>query len=244
MDSHLRGFQGVSFTSRMRLRVSGHVKRSLISGVILLIPIALTYLVVKFLFDSVDGILRPVAEWVFGRFGIDWTPPGPGLVLAVILIYLAGAFVAFGLGRRLVERSQGAVIRVPFVGMIYSAANQLVESFSGTKETGFKRVVLIEFPRDRVWSLGFLTEIATVRKGEKMAVVYIPTAPMPSSGFMALIPLEDVLDTDLSMPDAMQMVFSAGIVSPESINTTKIDVPTLETEARQWHSTSSRHADP
>lgn len=215
--------------------LAGHLRLSLITGMLLLIPVALTYLIVRFLFDAVDGVLKPLGEWVLERFGIDWTLPGPGLILAVILIYFAGAFVALRLGRRIVERGQGVVRRVPFVGTIYSASRELVESFSGTKETGFKRVVLIEFPRDRVWSLGFLTDIASVRGGQRMAVVYIPTAPLPSSGFMVLIPLEDVLDTDLTVPIAMQMVFSAGIVSPESIHTSKIDVPTLEAEVPHGH---------
>ena len=213
----------------------GHARLSLITGTIFLIPVALTYLIVRFLFDAVDGVLQPLGEWVFEQFGLDWTLPGLGLVLAVILAYFAGALVALRLGRRLVVRGQGAARRVPFVGTIYSAATELVESFSGTKETGFKRVVLIEFPRDGVWSLGFLTDIATVREGERMAVVYVPTAPLPSSGFMALIPLENVLDTDLTVPAAMQMVFSAGIVSPESIHTSKIDVPTLESEVPHGH---------
>ncbi len=230
-------------------RLVGHVRLSLITGLILLIPVALTYLILRFMFDVVDGVLKPWLEWILERFGVDWTVPGPGFALALILIYLAGVFVAFKVGHfkvghMVVGKVQTTALRVPFVGTIYSATRQLVESFSGSTETGFKRVVLIEFPREHVWSLGFLTDIVTVHGVDRMAMVYVPTAPLPNSGFMALIPFEDVLDTDLSVPVAMQMVFSAGIVSPESIHTRKIDVPTLETEVRHWHQDVQRKEGP
>ena len=223
--------------------VTRHVRLSLITGTLLLIPVALTYLIARFIFDVVDGVLKPLVEWVLERFGVDWTVPGPGIVAALLLIYLIGVFVAFRLGHRVVEKAQAALLRIPFIGTIYSASRQLVESFSGTQETGFKRVVLIEFPRESVWSVGFLTDIITVHGVERMAMVYIPTAPLPNSGFLALIPFEDVLDTDLTVPVAMKMVFSAGIVSPASILTSKIDVRTLEAQVPHGHRDPSNHPD-
>ena len=129
--------------------VTGHIRRSLIAGLILLIPAALTYLVVRFVFDVVDGVLKPWIEWILEQFGVDWTLPGPGVAAAVILIYLAGVFVAFRIGRMIVGKSQAAVLEIPFVRSIYSAARQLVESFSGSTETGFKRVVIHSISKGR-----------------------------------------------------------------------------------------------
>ena len=125
------------------------------------------------------------------------------------------------------------LLRIPFVGTIYSANRQLVESFSGTSVTGFKRVVLVQFPRAGSWSLGFLTGITDADGVDRLIMTYVPTAPLPNSGFVVLMPPKDVLDTDLTVPDAMQLIFSGGIVSPRTIRTRKIDVAEVESQMRQ-----------
>jgi len=205
-----------------------HFQRTLISGLLLLIPVALTYLIVSFLFDLVDGLLRPAMRWAFEQFGVDWTLPGPGFLAAVLLIYLVGLITAFGLGRWAVDRARALLFRVPFVGAIYSTTNQLMESFSGTSSTGFQRVVLVEFPREKTWSLGFLTGLSDTEGVGKLIMAYVPTAPFPNSGFVIFLPTESVLDTNLSVPEAMQIVFSGGVVSPAAIKTSKIDIMQLE----------------
>ncbi len=217
----------------IRRSLGSHIRGSLISGLLLLLPIALTYLIIRFVFDLVDGVLRPWIEWIVRQFGFDLTLPGPGIVAAVIVVYLIGALVSFRLGRSVVDWARASLLRIPFVGTIYSANRQLVESFSGTSVTGFKRVVLVQFPRADSWSLGFLTGIADADGVERLIMTYVPTAPLPNSGFVVLMPPKDVLDTDLTVPEAMQLIFSGGIVSPRTIRTRKIDVAEVERQMRQ-----------
>ena len=138
--------------SGMQRALTRHFRRTLISGLLLLVPLALTFIIVRFLFDLMDGVLRPWAQWVLEQFGIDWTLPGPGLVAAVILIYVLGLVTALNLGRRVVDRARGSVLRIPLVGAIYSANRQLIESYSGTGAKRFKRVVLAQFPKEDIWS--------------------------------------------------------------------------------------------
>ena len=209
-----------------------HIRQSLVGGLLLLVPVAITYVIIRFLFDLVDGVLGPWIEWLLGQFGIGWTLPGPGVVAAVIIVYMLGTFATFGIGRMAVDRTRTALLRVPLIGTIYSANRQLIESFSGTSVTGFRRVVLVQFPRANAWSLGFLTGITDAVGGDTLIMTYVPTAPLPNSGFVVLMPPEDVLDTDLSVPDAMQLIFSGGIVSPRTIGTKKIDIGEVE---RQIH---------
>ena len=199
----------------------------------LLLPVALTYVIVRFLFDLVDGFLSPWIQWTLERFGIEWTLPGPGVVAAVLIVYLIGAFATFRLGSIVVDWARGSLLRIPFIGTLYSANRQLIESFSGTSVTGFKRVVLVQFPRADVWSLGFLTGVTDAAGVEKLIMSYVPTAPLPNSGFVVLMPPEDVLDTDLTVPDAMQLLFSGGIVSPRTIRTRKIDVAEVERQIQE-----------
>ncbi len=220
--------KGTTSSSKGRLRrnFAGHLRRNLITGSLLLVPIALTYLVVRLIFDVVDGVLGPAIHSIFQRYGLDWNLPGLGVVVVVVLIYLTGFFLANALGRRLVRWSQAAVLRVPLVGTVYAAARKLVESFSGTGQTGFKRVVLVQYPRSGAWSIGFLTGLTKTSEYEQLAVVYVPTSPFPNSGWVAFVPMDQVLDTDISVPTAMQLIFSGGIVSPEGIKTSKLDTET------------------
>ena len=210
-----------------------HIRRSLISGLLLLLPVALTYVIVRFLFDLVDGLLSPWIQWTLGQFGIEWTLLGPGVVAAVLIVYLIGAFATFRLGSIVLDWARSSLLRIPFIGTLYSANRQLIESFSGTSGTGFKRVVLVQFPRADAWSLGFLTGVTDTAGVEELIMTYVPTAPLPNSGFVVLMQPEDVLDTDLSVPDAMQLLFSGGIISPRTISTRKIDIAEVERQIQE-----------
>ena len=207
---------------RIRRRLILHLRGTLIAGALLLIPVALTYLVLLFIYDVVNGVLQPGIERLFEEIGREeWSFPGIGVVAAVILIYIAGGLVAWGLGVRLVRWAQKAAIRVPMIGTVYSASRQLIESFSGGKATGFQRVVMVQYPRRGYWAIGFLTSIITTDKGESLAVVYIPTAPLPNSGWLAVVPFDEVYDTEITPQTAMRFVFSGGIVSPKNVRMTK-----------------------
>lgn len=213
----------MGFGGRIWRGLSGNIRRTLVTGSLMLVPVALTYLLLRLIFDLVNGVLQPGMEWVFAQWGLDWTVPGLGVGAAVLLIYLTGFLLANKVGSKMFGWAQSAALRVPLIGVIYSASHRLVGSFSGAGETGFKRVVMVEYPRLGAWSIGFLTAITTTDSGKQLAVVYIPTAPLPNSGWVAIVPVEQVMDTDMSVPAAMQMVFSGGIVSPQAIKTSRLE---------------------
>ena len=207
---------------RIRHVVTGHTRRTFIAGSLLLIPVALTYLILAFIYDVVNEVLRPGIERLFEEIGREeWSFPGIGVVAAVVLVYVTGVLVAWGLGVRAARWGQDTVARMPVVGTIYSASRQLIESFSGGKATGFQRVVMVQYPRRGYWALGFLTSIITTDEGESLAVVYIPTAPLPNSGWLAVVPFDEVYDTEITPQMAMRFVFSGGIVSPKDVKMTK-----------------------
>lgn len=222
IDDGIDTFVDDGENSPLRKRMLFHIQKTLIAGSLLLIPIALTYMVLRLIFDVVDGVLEPGVDWVIGRFGLDWDIPGVGFAVAVVTIYLAGFFIASALGKSVVAWVQLNTLRIPLIGIVYSATRKLVESFSGKSETGFKRVVLVQYPRVGAWSVGFLTGLTNVTQDQEFAVIYIPTAPLPNSGWVALVPIDEVLDTDMSVKDAMQLVFSGGIVAPSGIRTRKL----------------------
>jgi len=194
-------------------KITGHFTRTLGTGLLLVVPVGITYLVLKLLFDTIDGILQPGIQALVGR-----PIQGLGVIIIVLLVYLAGLLGAFFVGKQLIRLIQAILLRVPIFNTVYSAAKQLIESFSGSSSTGFKRVVLIEYPRPGAWTLGFLTGVTKDEHGNPLAIVYIPTAPTPQSGWVAILPVREVYDTEMSVQEAVRMVLSGGIVAPAQIN--------------------------
>jgi uncharacterized membrane protein len=206
---------------RINTRVARHLQRTLIAGSFLLIPIAITYLILRLSFDTLNGILMPATNWVLTQYSLEWVFPGLGVFVGILLVYLAGLFFANVIGGKIVRWGQNLTVKLPLIGEVYGASRKFVESFSsaGLEQTGFKRVVMAEYPRTGAWSIGFLTGVTDTTNGIRLALVYIPTAPLPNSGWVAAIKFEEVLDTDLTVSQAMQLVFSGGILSPTMIKT-------------------------
>ncbi len=188
-------------------RFEHHLWRSLVSGFTVLVPVLITYLIVRFLLAYVDSIFRPLFR------GTPWDYPGVGIVVTLVLLYIVGAFLS---GRRS-QRFQDAIVsRIPFVKGIYTVARQATETLSSPPEHHFSRVVLVEWPRPGVRAMGFVTgHLARDDGRDALVAVYIPTVPNPTSGMLAFFTEEDVVETAFSVQDAMKMVFSGGIVLPE-----------------------------
>ena len=201
-----------------RVRVRLHVRRTMVEGILLLVPIVITFLVLRWVWGFVDGVLNPA---IASSTGISF--PGLGVAALLVLIYLVGLTWDLDLGKRILGSAQQLLMSLPVVRVVYTPARQLIQSFSGSGPSGFKRVVVIEYPRAGTWMLGFLTSITSRDDGVRMGVVYVPTAPTPNSGWVALLPLEEVFDTAMSVQEAMAMVLSGGIATPDQIEITAFD---------------------
>ena len=208
--------------------VWGHLRRVMTAGLIVVVPLAITFWVLRLVFNLMDGFLGPLIDDRLGRH-----IPGIGIVAMLVLVYVTGLLWDLSrLSRRMIEGVQKWLLSIPIVGAVYSPARQLIDSFSGTSESGFKRVVLIEYPKAGTWMIGFLTSTTMTRDGE-MGVVYVPTAPTPNSGWVGVVPIAGVYDVDMSVQQAMSMVLSGGIVTPDSIGTTEMRSRPLSDPARE-----------
>jgi len=189
-----------------------NLRRNFFAGLVIVTPIAATILIMKWLFDAIDGILEPVVELIFGR-----PVAGIGFAAILLLIYLAGLVAANVLGRRVIQFGESLVVRVPMAREIYNTTKQVVNSLMLPQKGGFKEVVLVEFPRPGMQTVGFVTNKVTDGSGRELLNVFIPTAPNPTSGFFQIIPPENAVRANLSVEDAMKMVISAWMVSPAVI---------------------------
>jgi uncharacterized membrane protein len=198
------------FWARLGKRFRDH----LLAGVLVVVPLGATVLIIKWLFEWVDDILQPVIREIVGRpiYGL-------GFLITFLVIYIAGVAVTHFGAHRLFQYAESALSRVPVVRPMYYGIKQILESFAAPRETGFMQVVLVEFPRKGVRTLGFITNEAFDAAGEKLLNVFIPTAPNPTSGFLEIMREEEVLRTDIPVDDALKMIVSAGRVSLQKVNT-------------------------
>jgi uncharacterized membrane protein len=189
-----------------------HLRNTFLAGILTAVPLVATYFVLKFLFVSLDGIFQPVFNYLLGR-----TIPGAGLVALVIFVYLLGLLAANLIGRSIIRWFDTGMSRAPIIKYIYTAARQVVDSLRRLQGVPFKKVVIVEFPRTGMYSLAFVTGKPVDFKGQKKIPIFIPHTPNPMTGFLVLLSTEELIDTDLSVEDAMKMVLSGGLLSPEVI---------------------------
>ena len=177
----------------------------------MILPIGITLLVLSFFFSLLDPILGPFLE----KFLPGLYFRGSGLAALVIALYLIGLITSHVVGRRLIEWGHLIIERIPLVKIIYSTTRSGVELLSGSKDSPYRGAVLVEFPRLGMRSIGLVTSSLERADGEEMVFVYIPTTPVPSSGFLVLVGVNDVTPLDMSVDDAMKIIISGGILAGE-----------------------------
>jgi uncharacterized membrane protein len=191
-------------------KLARHLRAAVIRGVLALLPIALTYYVLRFLYLAVDQKVAPFIERWLGV-----SIPGLGLVLVLVVLYLLGLFVGNWLGRKAFGLLETLTNHIPLVKTIYKMGRQLGQAFQVPEQKGLKRVVLIEQFRTGIWSIGFVMGTQKDEaNGKNLLRLFVPTAPNPTTGFMIMVEESKVRDVDWSVPAAMNTVISGGIVGP------------------------------
>ena len=193
------------------------LRRYLIAGLLVWVPLGITFFVIKFLLDLMDRLLLllPV-EWrpetIFG-FSI----PGIGLVIAIAILLITGVIVANLLGRTLLRIWESFLAQIPLVRTVYSSVKQILTSLLSTGSHSFRKVLLIEYPRKGIWTVCFQTgpaanEIQTHLEKESLTV-FVPTTPNPTSGFIMMVAKEDTRELDMDIETALKLVMSLGIAA-------------------------------
>jgi uncharacterized membrane protein len=194
------------------------VRRYVIAGLLVWVPILVTVLVVRFILDLMDQtlLLLPASVRPVTLFGVHI--PGLGLVLAVLLLIFTGMLVSNIIGRSLVELWEDLMNRIPFVRALYSGVKSFSTTILSNQGNSFKKVLLIEYPRKGAWSVGFQTAgdvpLISNHIGEPLVCVFIPTTPNPTSGFIVMVPRSQAIELDMSIDAAMRMIVTLGVVVP------------------------------
>jgi len=195
------------------------IRRWLVAGLLVWLPLMATYLVLRLLVNFLDRslLLLPPAWRPEALLGVEI--PGLGIILSLLLVLVTGFLAANLLGKRVLAAGESLLARIPLIRTIYSGVKRLAETVLGESSTSFRKVLLVEYPRRECWTLAFQTgapvgEIQD-RTDREVLTVFVPTTPNPTSGFIILVPREDVIELDMSVEDGLRMVISLGVVTPE-----------------------------
>ena len=190
-----------------------HLRTRMASGLVALVPIVVTIAVLRFAFAATAGILAPFID----RWVADWPELWrAALSLGILLlgVYLLGEVATRAVGRRILGFGEAVLLRVPLVKVVYSASKQVVEAFQGPSARAFKSVVFVEFPRPGTRSVGFVTGAVERPDGSSWTTVFVPTTPNPTTGFLQMLPEEDVEKTDMTVEEGIKMLMSLGVLTP------------------------------
>jgi uncharacterized membrane protein len=194
------------------------LRRYLVAGILVWVPLAVTYLLLRFAVNIMDRTLLLIPADYRPDALLGFHIPGLGVILAVVVLLLTGLLAANFVGRAFVGGWESMMDRIPFVRAIYSAAKNFAEMVFSDSSQSFKKVLLIEYPRKGVYSLAFQTatnlgEIAG-RTGEEVICCFVPTTPNPTSGFILIVPKKDVMVLEMDVDEALKMIISLGVVVP------------------------------
>ena len=192
------------------------IKRHLIAGVLAIVPIDLTFWILRFLFRFLDSFTAPILR----NIGIEI--PGLGIILTLLFIFLLGLLITNVLGRTIFNWGEKVLNKLPLVNTIYNAVKQITNAFSGKSMKDFKQVIFIQYPRKGLWTMCFVTNQSKNESGDEFYHVFVPTTPNPTSGVFIVIPQKDAVHPDISVEEGLKSIISGGIIDPGISLSTKL----------------------
>ncbi len=221
-----------TYTPRVKKTLFGRWRANFLTGLAVVLPAVISIAVLVWLFSQVADITdlllffmpRDITHAGEGAGPMYWHWRAVAFLLALGLVSAIGLAARYYIGKKLIGLVDEVLLRVPLLNKIYGAIKQVNEAFTTGKKSAFKTVVLVEFPRKGIYSIGFITseqhEEVQAKTKEKVVCVFVPTTPNPTSGWLVLVPQHDVTRLDMSVADAIKLIISLGAVSPEYVPAT------------------------
>lgn len=204
------------------------MKRYLIGGLLIWIPLVITIWVLKIIINTMDQtlLLLPTAyrpEVLLGRY-----IPGLGVLLTTLIVFLTGALATNYLGRRFLLLGESLLARIPFVNRIYNGVKQVSDTLFSSQGQAFRKALLVQYPRAGSWTIAFQTgkpggELSTYLQGEHISI-YVPTTPNPTSGFFLMLPRAEVIELEMSVDSALKYIISMGVVAADEKRPAKSEI--------------------
>jgi len=194
------------------------MKKYLITGLLIWIPIVITLWVLKLIVDSLDQVLLllPSAFETENWLGVH--VPGMGVVMTLVIVFLTGLLATNLLGAKLLQWGEDLLNRIPVVRSIYSSVKQISDTLFSSSGQAFRKALLVQWPHQGMWTIAFLTgipggDVANQLQGDYLSV-YVPTTPNPTGGYFVMVARKDVIELDMSVDEALKYIISMGVVPP------------------------------
>lgn len=203
----------------MTKKILKHLRAKIFAGILVILPLGITFLVLKFVFNSLDSILGPLIPDInVSLFDRAFHLPYVGLISFLLLLYLIGLITTNVLGRKLIGWGDRLFTAIPVVKNIYTSSKQLTDAFSATRKGSFRQAVFVEFPQEGNYVLGFVTNELMDLERQTKVTVFVPTAFVPPQGFLLFLPKEKTLPAQLTVEEAIKAIMSVGIVTPHTLS--------------------------
>ena len=189
--------------------ITQNFRSKIFAGLAALLPLYLTFFVIKFLFVTLEEMSDPILK----RFNLDI--PGLGIILTVLLIYILGFLVTNFFGHKIFNIGERIVKKVPIVNMIYTTLKQITDTFTKGSTDAFEGAVYIQYPRQGLWTMAFISGESKTKDGVPYYHLFVPTTPNPTSGFFLMIPQADTVATGMSVEDGLKTIISGGLLAPD-----------------------------
>ena len=194
------------------------LRRYLVAGLLVWLPLGITYILLRFLVSLMDRSLRLLPDPYQPEAWFGVPIPGLGVILTIIVLLVTGLLAANFVGRQVVGGWESLMERIPIVRSIYSAAKNFAEIVFSESGSAFNKVLLVEYPRKGIYTLTFQTasDVGEIqgRTGEDVVCCFVPTTPNPTSGFIIIVPKKDAIELDMEVDEAVKLIMSLGVVVP------------------------------
>jgi len=194
------------------------VKKYLITGLLIWIPLVITLWVLKLIVDTLDqSLLLLPQQWRTESF-LGVHIPGLGVILTLVIVFVTGVFATNFFGAQLVRLWHGILHRIPVVNSIYSSVKQISDTLFSSSGQAFRKALLVQWPREGMWTIAFLTgtpggDVVNHLPGDYVSV-YVPTTPNPTGGYFVMVARKDVIELDMTVDAALKYIISMGVVAP------------------------------
>ena len=194
------------------------MKKYLITGLLIWIPLVITIWVLTLVVDTLDRTLLLLPPQFRTEAWLGMHVPGMGVIMTLVIVFLTGVLAANFIGERLVRLWNAILHRIPFVSSIYSSVKQVSDTLFSSSGEAFRKAVLVRWPHQGMWTIGFLTgtpggDVANHLRDDFLSV-YVPTTPNPTGGYFVLVARKDLIELDMSVDQALKYIISMGVVAP------------------------------
>ena len=210
------------------------MKKYFITGLLIWIPLAITFWVLNLIVTTMDQTLLLLPESIRPHTWLGVHVPGLGVVLSLLVVLITGLLAANIIGQRMVRMWEGMLARIPVVKTIYNSVKQVSDTLFSSSGEAFRKALLVQYPRPGAWTIAFQTgvpagDVAGHLSGDYVSV-YIPTTPNPTSGFFLMLPRSEVIELDMSVDAALKYVISMGVAAPASTRREAAPKPSVAPE--------------